>query len=196
MPNAAKDVNQRIVMIRRTLEEVPSFTLPLDYAFRCYQPGDEAHWLNIHVAAEHHEPVNRELYARRFGTDPAVLARRQLFLLSPTARPIGTATAWHDPYFQGQNFGRVHYVAVVPDFQGRGLSKPLMTAVLLRLKELGYERAYLATSAARLPAIGLYLKFGFEPLIRGSDEEALWSTVMRGLGRQREVRPRSLSENP
>jgi GNAT superfamily N-acetyltransferase len=52
-------------------------------------------------------------------------------------------------------------VAILPDYQGRGLSKPLLSQALRRLWELGHTRAYLTTSAERMVALRLYERFGF-----------------------------------
>jgi ribosomal protein S18 acetylase RimI-like enzyme len=73
--------------------------------------------------------------------------------------------------------GRVHWVAILPAFQGRGLAKPLLTAVCLRLRELGHTSAYLSTSAARIPALNLYRQFGFAPVIRDEMERAVWQEI-------------------
>lgn len=51
-------------------------------------------------------------------------------------------------------------MAVAPEFQGRGLAKPLLRAVLLRLKQLGHDEVVLATQSTRLAAIRLCESFG------------------------------------
>jgi ribosomal protein S18 acetylase RimI-like enzyme len=117
------------------------------------------------------------MFRDRFGTDAARLAERQLYLIAPGGEAVGTGTAWFDDDFLGARFGRVHFVAIVPACQGLGLSKPLMTRVCLRLRELGHDRAYLATSSTRTRAIRLYERFGFEPLIRGEADAAAWKAI-------------------
>ena len=72
-----------------------------------------------------------------------------------------------------------YWTHAVPAFyQGRGLAKPLLTALCHRLRQLGHDRAYLSTAAARLPAIKLYLQFGFVPLIRSEADELLWRGIL------------------
>jgi len=78
---------------------------------------------------------------------------------------------------EGQRYGRVHWVAIVPEMQGKGLSKPMLSVVLDRLRELGHGRAYLTTNTVRTAAINLYLKFGFAPDIRAPHEVGAWRDV-------------------
>jgi GNAT superfamily N-acetyltransferase len=113
-----------------------------------------------------------------FGADPVLLAQRQCYLCTADGRTIGTATAWFDDDFGGEIFGRVHWVAIVPQYQGHGLSRPLLSAVCERLREAGHERAYLTTSSARLAAIRLYLRFGFKPLIETEGQASAWRTLL------------------
>lgn len=159
--------NVPLVMVRDSLEGIPKHGLPAGYSLRGYQPGDEQLWEEIHLLADPYSTITTDLFQREFGTDEAVLAERQFYLLDAEGQAIGTATAWFDDNFRGCAYGRVHWVAIVPRYQGRGLAKPLMTAVCRRLRELGHERAYLTTATARIPAIGLYKQFGFSADLRG-----------------------------
>ena len=186
-----------IKMSRANLDNVPEFTLPAGFTLRWYEPGDEAHWLRIHLAADPFNEITPDLFRTQFGVvqerglqsasgrdcrsgmNSALrdLGERQCYLLAPTGEVVGTGTAWFDDQFEGARWGRVHWLAILPEFQGRGLAKPLMTAICGRLRELGHEHVYLSTSTARPAAIGLYLKFGFEPLIRSEDDAAVWREV-------------------
>ena len=177
--NSHTEKSTRLLMIHQDLESIPGFHVPAGFALRWYQPGDEASWFSIHKLADHHNQITPELFAGQFGSDSVLLAQRQCFLLGPSGQAIGTASAWFDDNFDGGRIGRVHWVALVPEYQGRKLSKSLMTAVCRRLRELGHARAYLTTLAARKPAIQLYLRFGFVPLLRNEIERAVWDQIMR-----------------
>lgn len=158
MPEAEPpDVN--IDMVREDLEGLPHFELPEPYSIRAYRPGDEKVWTRIQRAAEKIIEIAPDLHARQFGPDHEQLARRQLFLCDGAGWEVGTGTAW----FDDEKTGRVHWVAIVPGHQGKGLSRPLLAAVCGRLKELGHRRAVLTTSSTRGAALRLYSRFGFEP---------------------------------
>jgi GNAT superfamily N-acetyltransferase len=155
-----KERNVPVVMLRDHLDKIPEFDLPGGYFIQEYRPGDEETWVSIQSAADLYNTITLDLFRQEFGHDPNPLSERQLYLCSGENQYIGTATAWFGDY-EGKNYGRVHWVAMAPVFQGRGLAKPLMTAVCNQLKVLGHNRAYLTTSSARVAAINLYLKFGF-----------------------------------
>ena len=173
--------NLPVRMIRPNLDNIPEYDLPPSYTIRHYQPGDELAWERIHVEADQYNPVTPELFQQQFGQDVKLLAERQFYLCDAAGQAIGTASAWLDIY-QGQPYGRVHWVALVPSRQGQGLAKPLLSVVCRRLRELQHDRAYLSTSTARIPAIGLYLKFGFRPHVRSEQEFQAWRRVWEKLG--------------
>ena len=168
-------------MIRENLRNIPQFALPENFSLRWFRSGDEKVWERIHVEADKLTKITPELFRQQFGDDDALLAARQGYLLDGRGNAIGTATAWFNDNFEGARVGRVHWVAIVPEHQGKGLSKPLMTATCHRLNELGHARAYLSTSSARIPAIKLYLEFGFVPLIRSAEDESIWKEVLAAL---------------
>ena len=168
-------------MIRNSLRGLPQHALPQGYSFRWYRNGDRDVWVRIHELAERYTPTTAEVYDAQFGKNEIELARRQAFLLDPTGHEIGTATAWFQDDYHGQRFGRVHWVAIVPGHQGKGLAKPLLTTICNRLLELGHDRAYLTTGTARLPAIHLYLTYGFEPEIQTDEDCRVWDETFQQL---------------
>ncbi|MCG3178807.1 MAG: Mycothiol acetyltransferase [Phycisphaerae bacterium] len=172
-----------IRMLRPHLRDLPDFPLPEGFALRLYRPGDVQSWLAIHHLAEFlipREQMNQELFDKQFGYDLAAMESRCFFLVCPDGRDVGTATAWYDDDFFGRSIGRVHWVAIVPEFQGRGLAKPLMAAVLRRLAE-SHGRAYLSTNSPRIPAIRLYMDLGFAPWIATPEHARGWAQVRQRL---------------
>jgi GNAT superfamily N-acetyltransferase len=172
-----------IWMIREDLEAVPHFPLPQPFSFRWYRDGDRSIWEDIQQRCEFDpRPFPKDLFDRGYGMDFGALPQRMVFVLNDRQRPIGTATAWLDETFDGKVYGRIHWVAIVQEYQGRGLSKPLLSETCERLRELGHQRACLKTATHRISAITLYKRFGFVPLIRNVEEEADWKLVPMKFG--------------
>ena len=172
-----------VSMVRRNMENIAQFPLPDGVRVRWYRVGDESLWLQVQKAADMYNPISRELFHDQFPMEPRLLAERQVFLVDGLNNPLATATAWFDDDFHGQAYGRVHWVAVIPQMQRRGLGKALLTIVCNRLRELGYQRAYLTTLSLRLAALNLYLHFGFEPFIQTSGEQKVWESLDKKLRR-------------
>jgi GNAT superfamily N-acetyltransferase len=170
--------NVSVSMERDNLDGIEDYPLPAGYAVRWYEPGYERHWVDIHLKAERYAEVSHEVYLREFGTDAATLRERQCFLFDSQEVPIATATAWYEDDYHGRRYGRVHWVAMIPEYQGQGLSKPLLALVLTRMAELGHDRVFLRTSTARLPAINLYARFGFVPSLRIAGDRDVWEQLI------------------
>ena len=169
--------NATVNMWRPNLAHLPSYDVPAGYRLRTYEPGDEEAWVAIHLEADRWNKVTVETFWKEFGRDLASLAARQFYLCSDAGKPIGTATGWFNDDYCGAVWGRIHWVALLPEYHGRGLSKPLLAAACWRMVELGHDMVYLVTSTARIPAINLYRSFGFEPEIRSAEDEAAWDEV-------------------
>lgn len=172
-----------VVMVRENLEVIPAHPLPSGYRFRTYKDGDDLNWAEIeHAAGEFAAPEKAlERFRKEFGERLAEMASRCFFLVhEESGRAIGTTTAWLDPDFRGRDYGRIHWVAIHPDFQGRGLSKPLVARAMQRLAE-SHERAYLSTQTTSARAVGVYLDLGFEPLLTTPRWEEAWAMLAEAL---------------
>ncbi len=170
-----------VFMIHRDLTEAPRFSLPPGYGMRCYAEGDIATWVRIQQAAEQFFVPTDKTFTDSMPGDTAHLAARVMFLVDPTGAEIGTITAWDAPAFVGPNTGQIHWVAIVPAAQGRGLAKPMLSAACDLPRARGYARAWLESNVSRIPALNLYLGFGFDPDPRDEAERAAWRHVAPAL---------------
>ena len=162
-------------MIRRHLDHIPQHALPHSFRLRMFGPGDADTWVAVQKASDVLNTIDHHLFHRQFGSDMDAMPDRCFFLCNEQGEAIGTATAWYIED-QGETIGRVHWVAIVPAYQGRGLAKPMLTAVMNRLAEL-HDRTMLDTDTPRLVAIKVYLDFGFVPWIVTPEDRRRWILV-------------------
>ena len=170
---------QEIFMKRVNLENIPQFDLPESFSIRNYHKGDEENWFKIYKAADHYNKIYSSMFKEYFGADEEKLARRQFYVCNFKGEAIATATAWYNKDYYGEKIGRIHWVAVHPDYQGKGLAKPLLSTVMNRLKDLGHKQCYLRTLNIRTPAIKLYLSYGLKPDIHNANDELLWKDIQQ-----------------
>jgi GNAT superfamily N-acetyltransferase len=175
------DQNVPLTMVRNTLDDIPEFPLPARFSLRWFVPGDEQAWVNINASADRYNDISPGLFSQEFGFAREQLPQRMCFLCAPDVSAVGTAAAWFSTDSDWGAYGRIHWLALAPEFQGKGLSKPLMTTVCTRLRELGHTQAYLKTSSARIPAINLYLRFGFAPYFATKEDYHHWKMLFPGL---------------
>ena len=160
-------------MTRENLDGIPDCALPTGYSIRWYRQGDEDIWLRIQLLADEYTKVTPGLFVEEFGTDAKLLSERQCFLYDSVDNAIGTASAWFGDHGK-KSLGRIHWVAIVPAHQGKGLAKPLLASVCNRLRSLGHSKTYLTTQTCRIPAINLYARFGFAPVIESDRDREIW----------------------
>jgi GNAT superfamily N-acetyltransferase len=181
--------NLRLELARPDLDGLPECPLPPGFSLRWFQSGDAAHWLRIHHDADPFNEIRPELFTRQFQSDFKRLSNCQCYLQDDVGRVVGTGTAWSEERPEG-SWGRVYWLAILRQYQGRGLGKPLLKAVCNRLLELGHKRAFVATSTGRLPAVGLYLQFGFQPQAHTAEDRVIWDRMfdaLRKAGRLKEA---------
>ena len=170
-------------MVRPHLRDIPAATLPAGYNIRLFRHGDEEAWRRIEIAVGEFSSDDRAhaQFEREFGAHLDEMTTRCFFLETAEGETVGTTTAWMGE-FQGDVIGRIHWVAIVPEHQGRGLSKPLLSTALDRLAQ-EHDRAYLTTQTTSYRAAGLYASYGFEPVIETEAHLRAWALVQSLLAR-------------
>ena len=170
-----------LIMERATLDDLPLSTDAANCAIRGYQSGDEVAWTHIQREADRHNTITAALFTREFGNVVDQLAERVLFAVVPASGLVGTAAAWWGTT-PTDRWGRVHWVAVQPAWQRRGIGRKLLLSVCHRLRDLGHESVFLTTSPFRLEALCLYLSLGFLPRIIEPADWEIWQEVASKLG--------------
>ena len=165
---------------RKDLKNIPVHPVAEGYRIRTYQNRkDRQNWATIWqgAAVKGWDWGTPEGFDADYGRDPKVLRRRVLFAETVKGEAVGTVAAWQCRK-RGKRYGMIHWYAVLPKHQGRGLGKALLTVCLQTMKSLGHRRAYVGTQLIRLPAIKTYLDFGFVP-----EDPAVRTLLRKYLGR-------------
>ncbi len=163
-------------MIREHMQNIPQFPVPKGFAIRNYRRNEGHIWTRIQKAAEPYIDIDNQLFAREFKRNFLAMEDRSFYLTTDTGEEIGTITAWWQLDFNGKAWGQIHWVAIHPAYQGRGLAKPLMSVAMVRLKQ-SHKCCFLDTSTGRIPAIKVYLDFGFHPDLKREDSQQAWTEV-------------------
>ena len=160
------------IMFEGSLEHIPDYPLPEGYRVRAVTV-DEApekvkqDWIEIEKSAREFETYEQgeEAWNRYYGSRTEMLPGRMFFVEDATGQRVATATAFFDIYGRDQSgAGWLHWVAVRREEQGKGLSKPLIAAVLKRLKELGHSQVKIPTQTTTWLACKVYYDMGFRPI--------------------------------
>lgn len=149
------------------LQELPvtEQALPEGFHFEFYQKGDEVEWAAIETAVFEFENETQALdyFKEKFAPYPAELSQRMLFIIDFSGKKVATCSAWWKQLPNGDRYPLIHWVAVKPDYQGKGLAKALMSRTLKLLQNLeDTSPTYLHTQTWSHVAILLYQKLGFE----------------------------------
>ncbi len=164
---------------RERLGNPPTVRIAEGYELRQYTPADEAAYI--------------ELLAKGgfMGWTPKRVADTMKTVLPggaflavhrATGRLVATALAQHMPSDGNPHSGMLGWVAGDPDHRGRGLGESVCAAVTARLIKAGYEDMRLSTDDFRLPAMKIYLKLGWQPLIVADGMAARWQAIYEKLG--------------
>lgn len=155
------------LILERDLDDIPQFPLPEGYRFVFYRHGDRDDWVAIEKSAKEFscDEQGAKAWDRYYGGREDTLLNRMVFIENAQGEKVATATAYFDINDGGRSGeGWLHWVAVRREYQGKGLSKPLISHVLGVMKGLGYSHAKIPTQTTSWLACRIYLDFGFVPV--------------------------------
>ena len=152
-----------VIMRREANLHLPVCLLPEGYSYQMYKDGFEKDWARIETSVgEFNCEMDALLhYQKTFLPYPDELSRRCIFILAPNGEPVGTATAWWD-YVGKRRHALMHWVAVKPEYQGKGLGKAITAEVIRLMTEVDGDGVfYLSTQTNSHKAIRIYEWAGF-----------------------------------
>ncbi|MDE6762067.1 MAG: GNAT family N-acetyltransferase [Oscillospiraceae bacterium] len=161
-----------LMLERKTLADIPAFPLPDGYRFAFFRSGDRDAWIEIEKSAKEFKSYEAGLksWNEYYGGKDDELARRMIFIETENGEKVATATAFYDIYGRDKSgAGWLHWVSVRRDFQGKGLSKPLIAYTLEVMRSLGYSHAKIPTQTTSWVACKVYLDFGFTPIPQNAE---------------------------
>lgn len=151
------------------------YELPSGFHYEFYQDGDEEEWINIHIESGEFTSFNEgEKYFHDFYYFfHDELKNRCIFIVDDnTKEKVGSATV---SLLEKEEFGysaAIDWVAIKKSYQGKHLSRPLISRFITLANELGHHKIILHTQTTTWLAAKLYLDFGFVPL--NTDEITGW----------------------
>ena len=152
------------------LAHVPDPALPPGYRFDTYAPGRCADWARVETRVGEFASTEAavEYFRLVFLAHPDLARERVQFIFNPAGVAVATASAWFGYSSDGTPVPALHWVAVDPDEQGRGLGRAVCAQALRCLQGRGQD-VWLTTQTWSHVAVRLYHSLGF----RLSTEEAI-----------------------
>ena len=165
--NNDKRIKYYELLLEKDLDFIEDYDLPKGYHFEFYKDCDRDIWIEIEKSAKEFSNYDEGLNAwnRYYSGKEKELFNRMVFVVNELGEKVATATAFYD--IQGKDksgAGWLHWVAVKREYQGKGLSKPLIAYVLKIMKSLGYIHAKIPTQTNTWLAVKIYLDLGFKPI--------------------------------
>lgn len=151
-------------LLVRQCEAVPGIELPEGYELRSFRRGhDETAWCEVRNAGfakllGSETPITPEMVTEIVNGEGHL--EGGMLLLYHGEKPIGVVRGSRDEY-EGRPIMDIGPLAIIPEYQGKGLGRSLLRAALHFGAKEGYNRAILCVNAENERAKALYLQEGF-----------------------------------
>ena len=173
----------KVFMYRPNMDSLPIYPLPSGYSIQLYKDGvnDKQKWVEIAMAAGEFRSMEQgfDMFDKCLAPieHKKPLSQCIHFLVNSDGKYIGTASAGIHG-IDGQEHGRLDWVSIIPEYQGKKLAKPMISVVLQKIAEYANE-CYLESQTTSWRAINMYTDFGFIPHIQKDDCREAWQLLSK-----------------
>ena len=130
--------------------------LPKGFSLRYCRKTELSLWMRMQVEDELHLPYMQTYFDAVYAPLGDLFFQKCLFVCNAQDVPVGTCFVWRA---YGQ-INTIHWYKVLPTYEGQGIGRALLSAVLKPLGAADYP-VYLHTHPSCFRAIHLYAEFGF-----------------------------------
>lgn len=158
------DVERYTFLLVRENLEVGDPSIPDGFEIKSFRPGaDEDAWCLVRNAAfselkGSETPITPEMVAKM--PSESDYLEGGMMILYKDGQPVGVVRGSDDEY-EGSPIMNIGPVAILPEYQGKGLGRALLRVSIKFSKEQGYKRCVLCVNADNEQAKALYLQEGF-----------------------------------
>ncbi len=163
-----------------TKNDVPEIELPAGYSFSHFSEknrDNDIHAWNESIRTwEESDETEEQRFKREIYDFKDIVPERDVWFLDHNGRHIGTVTS----FIQSETgAGDMHWVGIIKEYRGKGLSEYLSLIVQKTLKQRGTEYISLTTDEHRVSAVKSYLSAGFLPVEYDEGMVERWENVLK-----------------
>ncbi|XID91949.1 GNAT family N-acetyltransferase [Paenibacillaceae bacterium WGS1546] len=154
-------------LLVRENPELPEVNWPDHYEVRAFRPGqDEADWCAVRNPAfaslkGSETPITPDMVNKM--TEAEEYIEDGMMILYHRDKPVG-AVRCADDEIDGRPIMNIGPLAVLPEYQGKGLGRSLLRTALRFAASKGYDRTVLCVNADNERAKALYVQEGFKQI--------------------------------
>ena len=156
----------------------PDDSLPSGYLFTTHREEYTERWMRL-INKSIGEGWTTELFNEKMLMREGIGPQGIFYILDKDSMVIATATGVLNA---GEKTGRLHMVAADETHRGKGLGAPLCARVINYLYDNGMEKIMLTTDDFRVPAIKIYIKLGFVPVLCDETMPGRWKALAEQTG--------------
>ena len=159
------EVERYSFLLVREDPELPEVCLPKDYEIKPFIPGqDEEIWCQVRNAAfatlkGSETPMTPDGVSNMISSSDYI--EGGLMILYHKGKPVGVVRCENDDY-EGSPIMNIGPLAIIPEYQGKGLGRSLLRAALRFAKDKNYDRTVLCVNGDNERAKALYIQEGFK----------------------------------